>query len=75
MPGNGAATWTGKELAISLGAAYRQDGRPALIKALAAAGLSQPGGDRARRLLAIGSEKLIDLHEHGLDMWDRDTQH
>lgn len=74
LPSNGAATWTGKELAISLGAAYRQDGRPALIKALAAAGLSQPGGDRARRLLAIGREQLIALRKHGLDLCDRDTQ-
>lgn len=73
LPGNGAATWTGQELAISLGAAYRKDGRPALIKALAAAGLSQPGGDRARRLLAIGREQLIALRDRGLDVCDRDV--
>ena len=70
---NGAATWTGQELAISLSSATRNDGRPALVKALAAAGLSKPGNGRAARLLAIGREQLAALRDLGFDVNARDV--
>jgi len=68
------ATFTGAELAISLAAAYRGDGRPAMIKALEAAQLGKPGGDRARRLLGIGRDQLAALRDGGLDVCDQNDE-
>ncbi len=67
----GAQPWTGQELAISLTAAARGDGRPTLIKTLTEAGLSKPGNERAARLLKVGRDQLAALRDLGRDVCER----
>lgn len=58
LPGEDTAGWsyTGEELAVSLVQAHMGSGRPALVKALDAAGLGRPGSVRAARLLELGRD-------------------
>lgn len=70
MPSGAAnvATYNGAELAASLVNAYQGNGRPALVKALEAAGLGKPGNVRADRLLKLGREQLDALRGDGWDL-------
>ncbi len=74
LPSGGAnvATFSGPEVAMSMIAAWQNAGRPALVRALESAGLGKPGGDRARRLLAVGREALNTLHGKGFDLCESD---
>ncbi len=56
--------YSGSELAVSIVAAHRDHGRPALIKALETHGLPKPGNDRATRLLHLGREAYQWLADH-----------
>ena len=62
--GNGNGGFGGKELAVSLAAAFLGHGRPTLVKALEVVGLGRIGSDRADRLLAEGREAQTWLSEN-----------
>jgi len=53
------------ELAHSIIASVEEEGRPALVKRLEAAGLGRPGAERAIRLLALGRETHAALKSEG----------
>jgi hypothetical protein len=61
-------SYTGEELAYSLRAAVRGDGRPALEEALYLAGYGRPGAKRAIRLLELGREQAEMLPYVGLEV-------
>jgi hypothetical protein len=63
-----AATYSGAELAVSLINAHHGSGRPALVKALEAAGLGKPGVERAMRLMKLGRDQLGALCDMGVDV-------
>jgi hypothetical protein len=64
---NGRVNWnyTGEELGAALLIACQNQGRPALVKALEAAGLGRPGSDRAERLLDLGRIAVRWMSENG----------
>jgi hypothetical protein len=66
--GPNVATYSGAELAVSLVNAYQNRGRPALVQALEAAGLSKPGNVRADRLLKLGREQYDALRGDGWNL-------
>jgi hypothetical protein len=64
----GAPGYSGAELAVSLVNAHQDGGRPALVKALEAAGLGKPGAERAIRLLRLGRDQLDAMRDMGADV-------